>query len=88
MTTSVNVGNRRADLVRAHLEIVLGEGHDFVAVLLYDWRRLTPGLRGRVRVLRHRDDQLWQDVASELSVAGLLRNDSIMRPITDYIRAT
>jgi len=63
-------------LVRAHLEIVLGEGHDFIPVLLYDWRRLTPELRGRVQVLRDRYDQLWQDVVSEVSAAGLLRSDS------------
>jgi AcrR family transcriptional regulator len=63
-------------LVRAHLEIVLGEGHDFIPVLLYDWRRLTPELRARVQVLRDRYDQLWQDVVSELSGAGLLRSDS------------
>jgi AcrR family transcriptional regulator len=63
-------------LVRAHLEIVLGEGHDFIPVLLYDWRRLTPELRARVQVLRDRYDQLWQDVVSELSAAGLLKSDS------------
>ena len=63
-------------LVRAHLEIVLGEGHDFIPVLLYDWRRLTPELRARVQVLRDRYDQLWQDVVNELSGAGLLRSDS------------
>lgn len=63
-------------LVRAHLEIVLGEGHDFIPVLLYDWRRLTPELRERVQVLRDRYDQLWQDVVSELSAAGLLKSDS------------
>jgi AcrR family transcriptional regulator len=63
-------------LLRAHLEIVLGEGHDFIPVLLYDWRCLTPELRARVQVLRDRYDQLWQDAVSELTVAGLLRSDS------------
>jgi AcrR family transcriptional regulator len=63
-------------LVRAHLEIVLGEGHDFIPVLLYDWRCLTPELQQRVLVLRDRYDQLWQDVVSELSAAGLLKTDS------------
>ena len=63
-------------LLRAHLEIVLGEGHDFIPVLLYDWRSLTPELRGRVQILRDRYDQLWQDVVKELTAAGLLRSDS------------
>jgi AcrR family transcriptional regulator len=63
-------------LLRAHLEIVLGEGHDFIPVLLYDWRCLTPELRGRVQVLRDRYDRLWQDAVKELTAAGLLRSDS------------
>jgi len=60
-------------LVRAHLEIVLGEGHDFIPVLLYDWRSLTPELRERVQILRDRYDRLWQDVVDELATAGLLQ---------------
>lgn len=62
-------------LVRAHLEIVLAEGHDFIPVLLYDWRCLTPELRLRVQRLRDRYDQLWQDVVAELADAGLLHSD-------------
>jgi AcrR family transcriptional regulator len=63
-------------LLRSHLELVLGEGHDFVPVLLYDWRSLTPELRERVQVLRDRYDRLWQDTVKELTAAGLLRSDS------------
>ena len=63
-------------LLRSHLELVLGEGHDFIPVLLYDWRCLTPELRQRVQILRDRYDQLWQDVVKELTAAGLLRSDS------------
>ena len=63
-------------LLRAHLELVLGEGHDFIPVLLYDWRCLTPELREGVQRLRDRYDQLWQDVVRELAAAGLLRSDS------------
>ena len=63
-------------LLRAHLELVVGEGHDFIPVLLYDWRCLTPELRVRVRLLSDRYDQLWQEAIGELSRAGLLRSDS------------
>jgi len=63
-------------LLRSHLELVLGEGHDFVPVLLYDWRSLTPELRERVQILRDRYDRLWQDTVKELTAAGLLRSDS------------
>jgi AcrR family transcriptional regulator len=63
-------------LLRAHLELVLGESHDFISVLLYEWRCLTPELRARVQRLRDRYDQLWQDVVRELAAAGLLGSDS------------
>ncbi|NRR34276.1 TetR/AcrR family transcriptional regulator [Oxalobacteraceae bacterium] len=62
-------------LVRAHLETVLGAGHDFIPVLLYDWRCLTPELQERVKILRDRYDQLWQDVVTELHRAGLIASD-------------
>lgn len=62
-------------LVRAHLETVLAEGHDFIPVLLYDWRCLTPLLQQRVLVLRDRYDQLWQDLVTELYRAGELASD-------------
>lgn len=62
-------------LVRAHLETVLGAGHDFIPVLLYDWRCLTPELQERVKILRDRYDQLWQDVVTELHGAGLIASD-------------
>lgn len=62
-------------LVRAHLETVLAEGHDFIPVLLYDWRCLTPTLQQRVLVLRDRYDQLWQDLVAELYRAGELASD-------------
>lgn len=62
-------------MVRAHLEMVLGEGHDFIPVLLYEWRCLTPELRQRVQVLHDRYDQLWQNLVNDLGAAGLLARD-------------
>ncbi|GGC69742.1 TetR/AcrR family transcriptional regulator [Undibacterium terreum] len=63
-------------LVRAHLETVLGEGHDFIPVLLYDWHALTPDLQEQIIGLKDRYDQLWQKTISELKDAGLIRSDS------------
>ncbi|MES2152965.1 MAG: TetR/AcrR family transcriptional regulator [Pseudomonadota bacterium] len=63
-------------LLRAQLEIVLGEGHDFVPVLIYDWRSLSPGLQAGIVALKDRYDQLWQQAVTELHQAGLLRSDS------------
>ena len=63
-------------LVRAHLETICGEGHDFIPVMLYDWRSLTPANRRRVIALKDRYDALWQKVTDELQVQGLMRGDA------------
>lgn len=63
-------------LVRSHLETVLGEGHDFIPVLLYDWRSLSPELQQRIIGLKDRYDERWQQVLRELKEAGLIKDDS------------
>jgi len=62
-------------MARAHLEMVLGEGHDFIPVLLYEWRCLSPELKERVRAQKERYDAQWQIVMAELDAAGLLPTD-------------
>lgn len=63
-------------LLRAHLETVLGEGHDFIPVLLYDWHALSLDLQEKIIDLKDRYDRLWQTAISELKQAGLIRSDS------------
>ncbi|MGZ8290015.1 MAG: TetR/AcrR family transcriptional regulator [Telluria sp.] len=63
-------------LVRAQLETVLAEGHDFIPVLLYDWRALGAAHQQRIIALTDRYDQLWQQAVCEMKAAGLLRTDS------------
>ena len=63
-------------LVRAHLETLCGDGHDFIPVMLYDWRSLTAGNRRRVIALKDRYDALWQKVTDELQAQGLMRGDA------------
>jgi AcrR family transcriptional regulator len=63
-------------LVRAHLEILLDEGHDFIPVLLYDWRSLSRENRAKIVALKDRYDAVWQQVVRELKRAGLLHTDS------------
>ncbi|MFZ6675163.1 TetR/AcrR family transcriptional regulator [Undibacterium sp. Xuan67W] len=63
-------------LLRAHLETVLGEGHDFIPVLLYDWHALSPDLQEKIIDLKDRYDRLWQAAISELKQVGLIRSDS------------
>jgi len=63
-------------LVRSHLETVLAEGHDFIPVLLYEWRALSPELQAHIIELKDRYDAHWQQVLAELKTAGLIKSDS------------
>jgi AcrR family transcriptional regulator len=62
-------------LVRSHLETVLAEGHDFIPVLLYEWRSLSPDLQAHIIDLKDRYDRLWQQILSQLKHVNLIRND-------------
>ena len=62
-------------LVRSHLGTILEDGNDFIPVLLYDWRSLTPGNRRRVIALRDRYDALWQKMLDELAREMLIAGD-------------
>jgi AcrR family transcriptional regulator len=57
-------------LIRTQLGTILGRGNDFIPVLLYEWRSLTPVNRRRVIALKDRFDALWQRVVDELARAG------------------
>jgi TetR/AcrR family transcriptional regulator, cholesterol catabolism regulator len=63
-------------LVRVHLETICGEGHDFIPVMLYDWRSLTPANRRRVISLKDRYDALWQTVTDSLQAQGVMQGDA------------
>ena len=63
-------------LVRVHLGTILEDGNDFIAVLLYDWRSLTPANRRRVIALKDRYDELWQKMLDELARAGHIVGDA------------
>jgi AcrR family transcriptional regulator len=63
-------------LVRAHLATICEDGHDFIPVMLYDWRSLTPANRRRVIALKDRYDALWQRATEELQAAGMMQGDA------------
>lgn len=62
-------------LVRSHLGTIHDAGHDFIPVLLYDWRSLTPANQRRVIALRDRYDALWERMLEELARDGLITVD-------------
>jgi AcrR family transcriptional regulator len=63
-------------LVRSHLGTILEDGNDFIPVLLYDLRSLTPANRRRVIALKDRYDALWQRLLDQLARAGLIAGDA------------
>jgi AcrR family transcriptional regulator len=58
------------ELVRTHLDTLLGPGQDFIPVLLYDWRALDRAGRERVVALQKRYEQVWDDVILRLQRSG------------------
>src|SRR5436309_10352068 len=62
-------------LIRAQLGTILEEGSDFIPVLLYDWRSLTPTNRRRIVALKDRYDALWQQVIDDLQRVGRMPGD-------------
>jgi AcrR family transcriptional regulator len=63
-------------LIRTQLGTILEEGNDFIPVLLYDWRSLTPANRRRIVALKDRYDALWQAVIDDLQRAGHVPGDA------------
>ena len=64
--------------VRAHLGTILERGNDFIPVLLYDWRSLTPANRKRIIAVKDRYDVLWQSLIEELRRENLLAGDAAL----------
>jgi AcrR family transcriptional regulator len=62
--------------MHAQYGTILVDGHDFVPVMLYEWRRLPPVYRKRLIAVKDRYDALWQGVIDELAAAGLMRGDA------------
>src|SRR6187402_2323373 len=63
-------------MIRAQIGTILEDGNDFIPVLLYDWRSLTPENRRRIIALHDRYDALWQPVIDELKRAGHMPGDA------------
>ena len=67
---------RLVRLIRSHLGTILEDGNDFIPVLLYDWRSLSPANRRRIVALKDRYDALWQRMIDELRAAGHMAGDA------------
>jgi len=57
-------------LVHTHLETLLSPGQDFVYVMLYEWRALSPEGQLRIVAAKDRYEALWDAVLRELQASG------------------
>jgi AcrR family transcriptional regulator len=77
----VDCAARRADLrlhalVRAHFDILLGVGSDFIPVMLYEWRSLDAPQRRAIAALQRRYEAAWADELDALQREGRLGADA------------
>jgi len=61
---------RFEQLVRTHLDTILGPGQDFIPVVLYEWRSLEAAARRRVTVPLKRYEAIWQAAIARLQQSG------------------
>ncbi len=60
-------------LVRAHFDVLLGPGNDFIPVMLYEARALNPGQRSALAQLQSDYEAAWVPLLAALHVSGQLR---------------
>jgi AcrR family transcriptional regulator len=73
---SARPDERLRGLVRTHFDILLGPGSDFIPVMLYEWRSLTPTQRADIARLQRDYEAAWAAALQALCVAGRIRADA------------
>jgi AcrR family transcriptional regulator len=63
-------------LVRAHFDVLLGPGSDFIPVMLYEWRSLKPAQRAEISKLQRDYEAAWAGALQALGAAGVIRADA------------
>lgn len=66
---------RLAALVRHHFEVLFGPDGDFIPVMLYEWRSLTPPQRASIARTKAVYEAQWMPVLQALQANGQLRAD-------------
>jgi TetR/AcrR family transcriptional regulator, cholesterol catabolism regulator len=62
-------------LVRNHFDVLLGPGSDFIPVMLYEARSITPAQRKALAELQGEYERAWVPVLAALHAAGKLKAD-------------
>jgi len=70
---SATARERLRVLVRHHFEILLGPHSDFIPVMLYEWRSLSPAQRKSIARVKDDYENLWMPVLQALAEQGALQ---------------
>ena len=68
---------RLRTLVRHHFEVLLGPSSDFIPVMLYEWRSLTPEQRTGIAQIKDGYEAEWTPVLEALHASGALKAEPI-----------
>jgi hypothetical protein len=60
-------------LIRHHFEVLLSPNSDFIPVMLYEWRSLTPRQRTTMAQLQRDYEAVWLPVLEALFASGQLK---------------
>ena len=74
-STAPDARAQLAVLVRNHFDVLLGPGSDFIPVMLYEARSITPRQRAMLAELQGRYEAPWVPVLDALHASGQLRAD-------------
>ena len=70
-----NVRERVLALIRCELQSIMGGTGEAMAVLVYEWRSLSPDGQRHVLALRDTYEDLWLEVLGRAKEAGYIRGD-------------
>ncbi|QZI72508.1 TetR/AcrR family transcriptional regulator [Pseudomonas protegens] len=70
-----SVRERVLALIRCELQSIMGGSGEAMAVLVYEWRSLSPDGQAAVLALRDIYEQIWLQVLGEAKDAGFIKGD-------------
>ncbi|MFT5781035.1 MAG: AcrR family transcriptional regulator [Pseudomonas sp.] len=70
-----NLRERVLALIRCELQSIMGGTGEAMAVLVYEWRALSPEGKAHILVLRDTYEQIWLAVLGEAKAAGYFQTE-------------
>ena len=68
-----NAHDKLRALIRHHFEVILGPDSDFIPVMLYEWRSLSPAQRAEITTQKDDYEAVWAPVLRALHRSGQIK---------------